>query len=255
MPKFADLEDEALNPDEIITPEERRKRQEIIKARSGEGLKDKWRDGDRSKLDKAMARNAPPVIVEPKCQVCTSEFRLWIERQLVMARSYQAIANSIPGGPSRRSISNHFREHMALDQAAVRALLEEHADLINQNYEEGVRGAITHRGMLDVMSRKAFQDAMDNVTTIEPKDLVQMVKLLAEMNEGSGDAAMEEAKAAVSIFKEAIQNILLKGEGDLVTREAGKIILQGIVDEIVRLKTELALESQLDRHLMPPGMD
>lgn len=255
MTKFSELEDDFLNGEVPnppgISDKERKRRQEVLKQRSGDALKEKWRDEDRKSLSAAIEAVAPPVIVEGKCQVCTSANRVWIERQLMMGRSYQSIANSIPDGPSRKSISNHFRLHMALDQAAVRAILEEHANVINQNYEEGVRGALTHRGMLDVAIEKGFQDMLNNLTTVEPKDFIQMMKLFNELNEGSGTAAVEEAKAAISIFKEALQNVLLKGEGDLVTREAGKVILQGISNEIERLKEENEMETQLNRHLMP----
>ena len=250
---FDDLDDEAQDNVVSIGPsdEERRKRQEVLKQRSGDALKEKWRDEDRQELETAIAQNAPPVIVEKKCQVCTSEYRLWIERQLMMGRSYQSIANSIPEGPSRKSISNHYREHMALDQAAVRALLEEEADLVNQNYQEGVKGAITQRGMLEVLIRKGYQDMLDSITTIEPKDYAQFIKIFNEMNEGSGTAAVEEARLVISVFKEAIQNVLIKG--DIIERSVGMQLLQAINDEVITLREEQEVQQEFERNLLPPG--
>lgn len=234
--------------------EELKKRQRILDQRSGDALKEKWRGDDRNALERAIAAAAPPIVNEPKCHVCQSPHRLWIERQLLQGRAYLAIERSMPNGPDRRSISNHYKNHMALDQAAVRALLEEEADLVHQNYEEGVKGAITHRGMLEVLARKAYQDAMDNLTTVEPRDMIQILRALNDLNEGSGTAAVEEAKMAINIFKTALQDVLLKGEGgDIVTREVGSQLLVAIGHRIELLREEADIQSAIERQLLPPG--
>ena len=131
----------------------------------------------------------------------------------------------------------------------MRLVLNEEADLMGQNYQEGIRGAFTMRGALDVMIRKAYQDAIDNLTTIEPKDIIQMMKLHAEMNEGSGAAAEEEAKLVIGIFKEAIQNVLIKG--DIISRDLGMELLQAVSDEVTVLRTEQEFEKQVEKNLLP----
>src|SRR4051812_44794260 len=49
----------------------------------------------------------PPRIVEPRCHTCQSDYRDYIEREIIRGHSYLAIAKSIPDGPDRRSISKH----------------------------------------------------------------------------------------------------------------------------------------------------
>lgn len=249
---MSDFDDEVPNNVTKLpgSEEERKRRQEVLKQRSGDALKEKWRGEDRKELDQAIAMVAPAVISEPRCHACQSPHRLWIEHQLVKGRAYKAISQAIPEGPSPRSISDHFKHHMALDQAAVRALLNEEADLLGQNYEEGVKGAFTLRGALDVLIRKAYEDALNNITTVEPKDLIQMIKLYKDMNEDTGVTATEEAKIAISIFKTAIQNVLIKG--DIIDRQLGMELLQALNDEVLMLKAEQDINQQFERHLLPP---
>jgi hypothetical protein len=150
----------------------------------------------------------PPRIVEPRCHTCQSDYRDYIEREIIRGHSYLAIAKSIPDGPDRRSISKHHKEHMAITAAAYRAILEEEASLEGQNYDEGVRGAITNRGVLELMIRKGFDDVIDNNTMVEPKDLIQIIKLKSEKDANHAQIQVETYKRQVDLFKQAILEVV-----------------------------------------------
>ena len=159
-------------------------------------------------IEKATA-GLPERIVEPRCHVCQSPFRDYIERELIRGHSYLAIANSLgKGGPSRRSISTHYKEHMAINSTAYRAILEEESSLEGQNFETGVRGAITNRGVLELMIRKGFDDIMDDNTMVEPKDLIQIIKLKMEMDANYVNVQVETYKRQVELFKQAILEVV-----------------------------------------------
>ena len=262
MSNFDDLESDFLEAQgdimeneggPVTSDEERRHRRDILKNRSGEKLKKEWMDKDRSELDKQI--KAPPIISEPKCHVCQNDHRDWIERQLVTGKSYMSIAKSLPleeGGVDsmRRSISNHWRSHMNLEGAAVRAIMEEEAQLLGQNVDEGVKGAYNHRAALEILARKGFEDAINNVTTVEPKDLIQLIKLHGELSTESGSTAVEEAKVAIRIFMLAIQNVMLKS--DLIDREKGQELMVAINDEVVALREEESIDLEMEKNLMIP---
>lgn len=178
-------------------------------------------------ITKALdVKGAPPRIVESRCHVCQSPYRDHIERQLVRGHSYLAISNSLPEDDAveRRSISKHHKRHMSITDSAVRAILEEEASLEGQNFEEGVRGAITNRGVLEIAMRRGFEDIINDVTMVEPRDLIQIIKLKMEMDENSAAVQVEEYKRQVSIFMEAIQNVIPTD------------IQSQLSDEIVRLR-------------------
>lgn len=266
MPDFDDLEKEFLEDADAVdesefaetgkliptvSSEERKKRRETMEKRTGKDLERKWQQEDRKAIAEAESLAAPPVINNPQCQVCQSPHRVWIERKLIQGWAYSQIAREIPDGPSRKSIANHAKEHLPGDSHVVRQLMEEEADILGQNAMDSVRGAFTLRGSLEVLIRKGFQDALDGTTTVEPRDLIAMMKQLNELNTNSGTAAYEEANTAISIFKEALQNVLLKGEGDVVERELGVKILLALETEVERLKA--ALSDDNDNRYLQPG--
>jgi hypothetical protein len=161
--------------------------------------------------EKAVAKAAgklPERIVEARCHTCKSEFRDYIERELIRGHSYLAISNSLGGTPDRRSISTHHKEHMAITAAAYRAILEEESSLEGQNFETGVRGAITNRGILEILIRKGFDDVIDDNTMVEPKDLIQIIKLKMDMDAQYVQVQIETYKRQVEIFKQAIIEIV-----------------------------------------------
>jgi hypothetical protein len=214
-------------------------------------MQKRWQQHDRADLEEAEKLNAPPVIVEPKCYTCQSPHRLWIERRLMKGDAYKTIAASLPPHPEtgklvdRRSISNHAKNHMPLESGVVRAVLEEEANLIGQNLEEGIAGAFSMRGALNVLVRKAFDDALAGITTVEPRDLVQMIKLFNEMDSSSSTRMVEEAKASVSIFRDAMRNTLT----DMFEKEQAEEIAHAVVREVKRLREQYEMESDIENNL------
>lgn len=163
---------------------------------------------NHQKAADAAGGKLPERIVEGRCHTCKSDYRDYIERELIRGHSYLAISKSLGGSPDRRSISTHHKEHMAITAAAYRAILEEEASLEGQNFEEGVRGAITNRGVLELMIRKGFDDIMDDNTMVEPKDLIQIIKLKSEMDANYAAVQVETYKRQVDLFKQAILQVV-----------------------------------------------
>lgn len=205
----------------------------------------------RAELEAEMKAISPPIISIATCNVCQHEYRQFIEAMLVKGRAYKAIAQSVPlpEGSSvdsfRRSISGHYKNHMALEDAAMRAILEEEADLAGQNYEEGVRGAITARGILQVALQKGFEDIQNGISAVEFRDMVQAIKLLREMDDQTHDTQLESYKVQVAIFTEAIRDVL--GQ-----REDGEEIMKEIAERIRYLRERDNFDAEVESTLGGP---
>lgn len=203
----------------------------------------------RQEIEARQEALAPPVISEPRCLTCMSEYRAYIEQQLVKGISYITIAKTIPRKPEinenqhidswRRSIKKHYVSHMKINDAVIRAELEEAANLLGQNIEEGLKGALTDRGMLKVMARKAYEDIVNGVTTVEPRDLIQIVKLLNDLEVDNAAVQIEESQNVVRIFSRAIRNVC---DDDTVAK---------IVEEVKRLRKQDNIESEMEG-IIPP---
>lgn len=245
MPREIDPDD----PQElVVSDEERIKRRKVQDKTSGKDLQRTWENDDRKVIVAAEKAIAPPIIVEPRCNVCQSPYRIQIERLLVKALSYSSIAASLPDEgedtPDRRSIANHYKKHMAIQDAVIRGVLEEEAALINQNFEEGVKGAMTHRGLLEVVVRKTYDDIINGVVTAEVRDVVQIIKLLGEMNSNSANLKTDQTEAQFRFFVRAIQNVC-----DDQTRVA-------IASEVKRLREMDDVEYEMEESLsLPPPIE
>jgi hypothetical protein len=161
----------------------------------------------REKAKAIQAGTAPERITESRCSVCTHPYRDWIEIMLVKGMPYATLADRANPKLNRKSISNHYNKHMDLQDAALRAILEQEAKLQGLNIEEGITDIITKRGVLEVMVRKGFEDVQSGVTTVEPRDMVQITKLLAEMDVQQYQVGMDEMRAQMQIFITAIKDV------------------------------------------------
>ncbi len=195
-----------------VSDAERKKRKRVLDRRSGADLKKRWETNDREELEAVAAEGAPPRITVPQCHVCMSPYRDFIEEALVRSHSYERIAKKLPPEEDgrkidRRSIANHFKEHMDLQRTAIREELEEEARAAGQNVETGIQGAKTDRGVLKVLVAKGFDDVIRGISTVEPKDLIQMIKLLNELNSNASTARAEENEIALRTFVRAIESV------------------------------------------------
>jgi ribosomal protein L20 len=231
-----------------ISDEDRKAQRDKLRKRSTSGFEQSIADKNRAAIEAETAAMAPPTIKVKQCHVCMSERRLWIEQMLLKGISYSAISNNLKQAGEdidRRSISRHSKEHMAINDAVTRAVMEQEADLLSQQYEEGVAGAFTTRGALNVLIRKAFDDAMAGVTTVEPRDMIQMIRVYNEMESSSSVVAVENAKQAVTLFMTAIKTVV----NDLLEPDVAYEVLTGIQDEVKRLRqldeVDVAIEKNL----------
>lgn len=162
---------------------------------------------DRAEVQKYEKNLAPARIFEPRCHVCNHAFRDWIEVMLVKGIAYKTLADRVTPPVDRRSISNHHKEHMDLQDTAFRAMLEREAKLQGMDVEEGIEDIITKRSVLEIMVRKGYEDVLNGITTVEPRDLVQITKLLAEMDTHQHSVGLDTLRAQVQIFIQAIKEV------------------------------------------------
>jgi hypothetical protein len=162
---------------------------------------------ERADVDRSEKVIAPARIYEPRCNVCQHAFRDWIEVMLIKGMPYKTLGERVSPQVDRRSISNHYKKHMDLQDIAFRQMLEREARLEGLDIEEGVEDIITKRGVLETMVRKGYNDVLNGVTTVEPRDLVQITKLLAEMETRQNQIGLDELRAQVQIFIQAIRDV------------------------------------------------
>jgi hypothetical protein len=148
---------------------------------------------------------------EPRCRVCTSPHRNLVDAMLAKGvMNYSQIAAKVPDKDGklldRRSISNHDKNHLGIQDEAIRRLLVAEAEVAQQDYEEGVKGALTRRGALEVLLAKGFDDIVSGRIDLEAKDMLAVITMLEKMDEATTTAQVEFMKAQVAAFTQAIKD-------------------------------------------------
>jgi hypothetical protein len=179
----------------------------VSKKSYGKMMEEAGRLEARDELAKMDSKMAPPRIFEPRCSVCKHPHRDWIESILVRGSiSYKGIAERVTPSLDRRSISHHYKNHMDLQDAALIAIIEEEANLEGLDTEHAVRDIITKRGVLEIALRKGYEDILNGVTTVEPRDLIQIAKVLGDMDANAYETGLDELRSQVQIFIQAIKD-------------------------------------------------
>lgn len=197
----------------------------------------------REQIKKAEKKKAPARFVEYKCHVCTHPYRDFIETMLVRGHTYKGISDRISPPVDRRSISHHYKNHMDLQDAALRSILESEAQIQGLNHEEGVADVISKRAVLEVMLRKGYEDITMGVTTVEPRDLVQIAKLLGDMDSHAYEVGLDELRAQVQLFIQAIKDVCDRDtQGDIAARIKVLRGREGVTKEIEKAMSPVEVE-------------
>lgn len=231
--------------DGTIPEDEQAKRKAIRDKRTGKALEDEWSQQDRAALQKYMDKIGPPIIVEPRCSICNHPFREFIEDAVTTkGQGYKRIEEHIArieGAPKadRRSIKKHIEEHLKLEQKRIRAELDEAAAELAQPEDAG-RGVFTERGALKILIRKTFELALAGAVNVEARDMIQMVKLLNDMEVKQAGSKADEHELYLRTFVKAVQN----------TCDAEQ--LYAIVSEVKRLRALDDIDDTMENMLEGP---
>jgi hypothetical protein len=162
---------------------------------------------DRQQAKAVERRMAPERIYQSRCSVCNHPFRDWVELMLVRGMQYKTLADRVSPPLSRHAISNHHKEHMDLQDQAFRQIIETEAELQGTIHDEGVADLVTKRAVLEIAMRKGFEDILNDVTTVEPRDLIQISKVLADMDSHQYEVGLDELRSQVQLFIQAIKDV------------------------------------------------
>lgn len=167
----------------------------------------------------------PPLIVEPRCNVCTSQHRHAIDQMLVGAYSYSEIARQFDfEGIDRRSISSHHKKHLSYEAAAIRAVIEREAILARRNHEEGVERMVTKQTYLEVALHKAYDQLNSDKVDITAGEAVKLIEMLARLEQEHNDVAIDEMRVQFNAFMRAVKSTVPADMWERVREETHNLL-------------------------------
>lgn len=147
-----------------------------------------------------------PQIIEPRCNVCTHEYRRVIDRLIAQGTtSHSELGRMFH--VDRRSISNHAKEHLSYEESAIRQIVADEAAKAEADIEEGIKGVVTRRVYLQAALHKALEALLNGDITVEPKDALAIIQQLDKLDSNTEGAAVDEIRVQFNAFVQAIREV------------------------------------------------
>ncbi len=172
---------------------------------------------------------------EPRCHVCQHKKRHLIDKQLVKGTKFAEIGRIF--GIDRRSVSNHYRNHLNLEDAAMTRIIEREAAIIGEDFEEGVQGVLARRVYLETALKKAQEALLNEDITVEPKDAVAIIEKLDKMESESSEAIIAQMKIELAAYIQAMKEVV-PGEMWINIQERMKELVQR-ADSIAEIESNV----------------
>lgn len=149
----------------------------------------------------------PEAWTEPRCHVCTSEYRRAIDRMIAMGTGSAEISRIFGGVIDRRSIARHAAKHLNYEEAAIRQIIERETAVAEENAEEGIQGVTKRKVYLETALHKAMMALQSENFVVEPKDALAVIEALNRFDNQSVGAQLDAVKIQFNAFLQAIREI------------------------------------------------
>jgi hypothetical protein len=160
-----------------------------------------------------------PLKSVPTCKTCQSPHRLWIENELLQGRGYRTIARSLPEetadtNPSYQGIRNHYdQQHMPINQAVQRSIIERRQKEIGRNIEEAVDEQVDKILVTEMIVHKGWELLQSSAAQPTVAETLAAVKLLNELERSSEtDVDNETWVATMQVMMEAAHAIMTEDQ-------------------------------------------
>lgn len=163
------------------------------------------KDDDEDKDDELVV---PERWIEARCHVCTSKYRRAIDRMLALGTPYSEVSRVFGGEIDRRSISNHDKKHLNFDDGAIRRIFEHEAQEAQEDWEEGVSGALKRRVYLSIGIQKALEALISGDAIVEPRDAIAMIQQLEKLDNEAEGTQIDLLQMQFNAFTQAIREIV-----------------------------------------------
>lgn len=188
------------------------------------------------------------------CRVCQTEGASEVaNKMLSYGATYRDIMNMLAPLNTRRpkdepitvaSISNHARRHFPLEEAAnavYRKIVEKRAKEAEVDFINGVGGAVTALGFLEVVVQKGYENVIQEGVSVSPDTAVRAAKELASI-EAQRNADDTDIAEVMVKMNEVIQAV--REEADPETWERIRSRLSG--EESPAQSRQDAIEAEVE---------
>jgi hypothetical protein len=155
-----------------------------------------------------------PIVTEPRCNVCKSEFRPLIDRMIAGPYSYSAIARQFRGKDRhlagnveavRKSIERHAKSHVTIRDQAIREIVESRAMEAGLMVDDMKNSFLTAEALLELYMQKGFEQVTKEDTWVRHQDILEAAKQFREMKKDTVFEEVESMKKQVWALSQAVR--------------------------------------------------
>lgn len=202
-----------------------------------------------------------PMKTVHQCKVCVSPHRFDIEEYLIAGRTYRKIIEALPEGHdlNERNVKTHYlNDHLPLEQAGIRAIVESRAQKLGKSIEDSVTSLVDGVTLAQTVVQKTFEDIASGRMSPDVKDGMAAAKFLADLGEyDEGGADMVAITEAFMVYHEQAQEVMspeqFEAFGQMLAANpvlkalAAKYDGDVVDGEVVEEEAEQALAGRLDK--------
>jgi len=181
-----------------------------------------------------------PMISEPRCRICRSDFRPLIDRMIAGPYSYAAIARQFMDKDAelsgsnqealRKSIERHAKAHVTVRDQAVREIIEQRAIERGILVDEQKNMLLTSEALLELYVQKGFEQITKEGTWVRHQDVLEAVKMVEEMRRDTIAEQVEALKKQVQVISIAVREICPPDLHPLIVDRAKELMEQPVID-------------------------
>lgn len=158
-----------------------------------------------------------PMVTEPRCNVCKSDFRPIIDRMIAGPYSYSAIARQFRGKDKylsgnheavRKSIERHAKSHVTIRDQAIREIIEQRAAEQGMLVDDVKNTYLTSEALLELYMQKGFEQVTKDDVWVRHQDILEAVKMLEEMRKDTVSEEIETMRKQVWAISQAIRELI-----------------------------------------------
>lgn len=175
------------------------------------------------------------LISHSTCKVCQSPSRHQIDILLARGYSSRAIESQLREMGeeiSYRSIHRHGQNHLNIDMAHFAKMAQQRVDDIEKEVANGSFRIISNVAALDIIIQKGWDALLYDKVTIEPRDMVQAIKLREEIEKDGLHTIEEEMGKQLNAIIIAIQEIVPEELWPKIVTRAKDIVKGDMLEQL-----------------------
>lgn len=186
-----------------------------------------------------------PVISEPRCNVCKSEFRQIIDRMIAGPYSYVAIARQFIGKDEhfrgdirnkrdldrvRKSVERHAKSHVTVRDQAIREIIEQRAAEAGMLVDDQKQQYLTTEALLELYISKGYEQITKDGTWVRHQDILEAVKMVEEMRRDTVNEQIDVLKRQVAAISQAVRELIPPDQHPLLAQRAQELFEMPVLE-------------------------